>query len=111
MALSDKTLTCRECGRSFVFTIGEQQFYASHGLSHDPSRCPECRSTRKSSAGTRENRSAGPGYDNAGSHSQREYFTVPCSSCGREARVPFQPTSGKPVYCNECYAKMRSNRY
>ncbi|HEU5343170.1 MAG TPA: CxxC-x17-CxxC domain-containing protein [Ktedonobacterales bacterium] len=29
-----------------------------------------------------------------------------CSSCGREARVPFQPRGDKPVYCSDCYQQM-----
>ena len=29
----DKTLICKECGNEFVFTAGEQEFYASKGLS------------------------------------------------------------------------------
>ena len=30
-----------------------------------------------------------------------------CASCGKEARVPFQPREDRPVYCSECFAKMR----
>ncbi|MBU1205215.1 MAG: hypothetical protein KKE93_04885 [Nanoarchaeota archaeon] len=30
---------------------------------------------------------------------------VICSSCGAECEVPFKPTSNKPVYCNDCFAK------
>lgn len=30
---------------------------------------------------------------------------VICSSCGQECEVPFKPTSDKPVYCNDCFAK------
>ncbi len=47
MALADKTLVCRDCGQEFVFTTGEQEFYQSHGLQNEPSRCPECRSARR----------------------------------------------------------------
>jgi CxxC-x17-CxxC domain-containing protein len=43
------------------------------------------------------NRSSGP----------REMFTATCSSCGREARVPFRPTNGKPVYCSDCFRSQR----
>ncbi|MGD0329981.1 MAG: CxxC-x17-CxxC domain-containing protein [Nitrososphaeria archaeon] len=32
---------------------------------------------------------------------------ITCSDCGKEATVPFKPTEGKPVYCNECYQKHR----
>ena len=28
-------------------------------------------------------------------------------SCGGEARVPFQPREGRPIYCSACYAKMK----
>lgn len=43
----DKTLTCRECGQEFVFTAGEQEFYAEKGFENEPGRCPECRAARK----------------------------------------------------------------
>ena len=28
----DKTLICKECGAEFVFTAGEQEFYAEKGF-------------------------------------------------------------------------------
>jgi hypothetical protein len=42
----DKTLNCCDCGQSFVFTAGEQAFFASEGLS-EPKRCKPCRELRK----------------------------------------------------------------
>ena len=30
---------------------------------------------------------------------------VNCSSCGSDCEVPFKPTSDKPVYCDDCFAK------
>lgn len=30
---------------------------------------------------------------------------VVCASCGVSTRVPFQPTTGKPVYCRACFSK------
>ncbi|HEU5343839.1 MAG TPA: CxxC-x17-CxxC domain-containing protein, partial [Ktedonobacterales bacterium] len=41
-----------------------------------------------------------------GSGGRREMFVATCSSCGREARVPFQPRGDKPVYCSDCYQQM-----
>ena len=32
-----------------------------------------------------------------------------CDNCGRECEVPFRPTSGKPVYCSNCFENQRSN--
>ena len=43
----DKTLTCKDCGKEFVFTAGEQEFYAEKGLVNEPQRCKECRVARK----------------------------------------------------------------
>ena len=43
----DKTLVCKDCGTEFVFTAGEQQFYAEKGFTNEPKRCPECRKARK----------------------------------------------------------------
>jgi DNA replicative helicase MCM subunit Mcm2 (Cdc46/Mcm family) len=45
--MADKTLVCKDCGAEFVFTEGEQQFYAEKGFTNEPQRCPECRKARK----------------------------------------------------------------
>ena len=37
----------------------------------------------------------------------REMFSATCSNCGKEAQVPFRPTSGKPVYCSDCFRSQR----
>ncbi len=52
--IQDRRLTCRDCGATFVFTVGEQEFYASKGLQTDPIRCPNCRNARKSARDTLE---------------------------------------------------------
>jgi CxxC-x17-CxxC domain-containing protein len=139
MAYADKTLTCRECGRDFSFTASEQEFYASRGLQNEPGRCPECRAARKAAGGGRSgggsysDHSGGSSYGGGssrgsygnsggggsygggsggyGSREPRQMYTAVCSSCGGEAQVPFQPTSGKPVYCRDCFAKQRASRY
>jgi hypothetical protein len=46
----DRTLTCRECNGSFIWTAGEQQFYQEKGLVNVPARCPDCRANRKSAS-------------------------------------------------------------
>ena len=45
--MEDKTLVCKDCGAEFVFTVGEQEFYAEKGFNNEPVRCPECRKARK----------------------------------------------------------------
>ena len=108
MAFTDRTLTCKDCGAAFVFSSREQEFYASRGFTNTPSRCPDCRAARKAERGD-GGYSGGGGYSSGGGGygRQREMFSAVCSSCGNEARVPFQPRGDKPVYCSDCFGKQR----
>ena len=106
MSYADKTITCRDCGQLFTFTVGEQEFFASRGFTNEPSRCNECRADRKASRGSSGGYSSG-GYS-GGYGREREMFSATCSECGNEARVPFQPRGDKPVYCSDCFSKQRS---
>ena len=99
----DKTLTCRDCGAPFVFTQNEQDFYAEKGFTNEPSRCPACRAARKASRG--DGYGGGGGYGRSGG--QRQMYPAVCSRCGKDTEVPFQPTSGKPVYCSDCFQSER----
>ena len=45
--MSDKNITCKDCGKDFVFTVGEQEFFKEKGFENDPVRCPDCRRARK----------------------------------------------------------------
>jgi DNA-directed RNA polymerase subunit RPC12/RpoP len=45
--MADKNLTCKDCGKEFVFTEGEQAFYKEKGFENEPQRCPDCRRARK----------------------------------------------------------------
>ena len=108
MQYADKTLTCRDCNATFVFTSGEQEFYASRGFDNQPSRCPSCRTARKAE------RSNTLGAATATRRLQRaprrEMFVTTCASCNGEARVPFQPRGDKPVYCSDCFETQRGGR-
>lgn len=90
----DKTLTCKDCGAQFVFTAGEQAFYAERGFQNEPTRCKACRDARKASRNTNNGE-------------QREYFETVCAECGKPTRVPFIPKSDRPIYCSECFAAHR----
>ena len=99
--IEDKTIKCVECGDSFVFTVGEQEFYRTHGLSHAPTRCKRCRESRK---GSRPDRgSSAPSHAAGGRERERPTFTTVCAECGTETQVPFQPTGERPVYCRNCF--------
>lgn len=69
----------------------------------------------------RDNRGGGRGFSSGGRSSfgrgggderPREMFKTVCSNCGKDCEVPFRPTTGKPVYCSDCFEKMggRSDR-
>jgi CxxC-x17-CxxC domain-containing protein len=122
---NDKTLSCADCGQQFVFTASEQDFYAQRGFT-EPRRCPSCRASRKAARATTGGGGSGYGsYGAGGGYSAggygesggggygsrdrgpREMFSAVCSNCGREAQVPFRPTSGKPVYCSDCFRSIR----
>jgi CxxC-x17-CxxC domain-containing protein len=118
--MSDRTLTCRDCGRNFVFTAGEQAFYAERGYT-EPQRCPECRAARK--AERNAGGGYGGGYGDGGSRGgygrgggggyssgPRQMYPAVCSNCGKETEVPFQPSGDKPVYCRECFEQRRPAR-
>jgi CxxC-x17-CxxC domain-containing protein len=91
----DKTLVCRDCGNEFVFTAGEQAFYAEKGFQNEPTRCKACRDARKAS------RANGEG---------REMYETVCAECGRPTRVPFIPKNDRPIYCSECFAARRQQQ-
>lgn len=89
----DKTLICKDCGQEFVFTAGEQEFYESKGFVNEPQRCKDCRVNRKNAA-----------------RPEREMHVAVCASCGKEATVPFKPREDRPVYCSECFARMKEEQ-
>ena len=89
----DKTLVCKECGAEFTFSAGEQEFYTERGFQNEPQRCKACRDARKNAT-----------------RPQKELFSTVCAKCGKEAKVPFQPSNDRPVYCSECYAAMKAQQ-
>lgn len=63
----------------------------------------------------RDNRGSGRGFPSrrgssfgrgGGDDRPREMFKAVCSNCGKDCEVPFRPTTGKPVYCSDCFEKM-----
>lgn len=44
--MTDQQIECVECGRSFIWSTGEQRYYAERGL-QPPKRCPDCRAHRR----------------------------------------------------------------
>ena len=93
-SFEDKTLTCKDCGQQFVWTIAEQEFYQSRGFLNAPVRCPNCRAEKKRRMGDSRR---GP----------REMFEITCEQCGKTDTVPFKPKGDRPVYCADCFRKQK----
>ncbi|HEX8836202.1 MAG TPA: zinc-ribbon domain containing protein [Candidatus Acidoferrum sp.] len=96
MEYHDKVLKCAECGAEFVFTAGEQMFFADKGFKNEPKRCKACKAKRAEGGG--------------GGHAApaRTETKTNCSQCGKETTVPFRPTQGRPVFCRECFQQRRA---
>ena len=105
--MTDKTLTCRECGATFPFTSSEQEFYASKGFTNEPGRCPSCRAARKARRQSEGGFAGGGGGGGGGGGYGRQMFSVVCAECGKDAEVPFQPRGDRPVYCSDCFESRR----
>lgn len=102
MAVSDKTLVCVECGAEFIFTVGEQEFFNARGFGNEPKRCRSCRSNRRSEQG-------GGGGGGTYRDTPREMHPIVCAECGADAMVPFQPRGDRPVYCSDCFGRVRGS--
>ena len=96
MAYTDKSLQCADCGAPFTFSAQDQEFFAQKGYTNEPKRCPTCREARKAERG------GGGGYS-----ARRQMYPATCAQCGKTTEVPFEPRSGKPVYCSDCYRNIK----
>ncbi len=100
MSFEDKSLQCSDCGTTFTFSAEEQEFFAAKGYTNEPKRCLSCREARKAER-----------YGSGGYRPRRQMFPAVCAECGKETEVPFEPREGRPVYCSDCYSRVRpSNR-
>lgn len=94
MSFADRSLRCRECGNTFAWTAGEQEFYHQKGLLHEPQRCPDCRQRAKAERAAQR---------------ALNMHDIVCSQCGQAGQVPFAPRTDRPVYCSTCFAARRTD--
>ncbi|HLF76652.1 MAG TPA: CxxC-x17-CxxC domain-containing protein [Dehalococcoidia bacterium] len=80
--------SCRDCGERFVVTAEERDYVARNGWTLS-NRCRPCRLVAR--------------YLRDG----REFTDTACSRCSRRAVVPFRPTPGRDVLCEDCLAVER----
>ncbi|HLG17145.1 MAG TPA: zinc-ribbon domain containing protein [Blastocatellia bacterium] len=100
----DKVLICIDCEEEFIFTAGEQLFFADKGLKNEPKRCRACKERKNELIAANVH-----SYGQQPAHRDRVEVTVRCALCGIETTVPFRPTQGRPVYCRDCFLRMRAS--
>jgi CxxC-x17-CxxC domain-containing protein len=97
--LKEEVIRCIDCGKDFVWTIGEQTFFRDKGLKNPPKRCKECKQAKN------ERLAAIVAAQNSGVR-QRIEVAVYCAKCASYTTVPFYPSQGRPVYCRSCFLDM-----
>lgn len=81
-------LKCKFCGKEFIFTKREQEFYKEKGLQNIPKACPNCREKRKTG--------------------EKIDIIVKCDNCGKTGTFRKQ-IDAKRVLCEDCYNKTIKN--
>ncbi len=76
----DRPIFCSSC-----FAVKQQ----NEGVARPPSNF----------GGERRERFDRPSYED------RPMHDAVCVKCGKNCQVPFRPSSGKPVYCNDCFER------
>lgn len=87
-----KVLTCHDCGATFTWTAGGQEFHATKGFDHPPPRCESCREKMRQARWTRP----------------RTFYQITCSKCAKSGEVPFEPRDSTTILCRDCFGKERS---
>lgn len=93
MQYQDQTLTCRDCGKSFLFSARDQEFFAQKGFTNPPTRCKDCRNLRKKAVA-----------EGGGSNSNNKVLhRISCKNCGKSGEMATEPRKPGDVLCSECF--------
>lgn len=95
----DINISCIDCEKNFIWTIGEQKFYYDKGLQNPPKRCKECKQAKNE-------RISSIAAAKASGIKQKIEVAVYCANCKGYTTVPFYPSQGRPVYCRSCFLEM-----
>ncbi|MCO5221000.1 MAG: zinc-ribbon domain containing protein [Thermomicrobiales bacterium] len=117
-------LVCVDCQKAFSFSEEEERFYQQRGF-RTPVRCLDCRAARRAARNADLIRNTDPesswtetlghyGGATNGSRSNGQRrgsgFPAVCAQCGKETVVPFEPRSGRPVYCRDCFTSNKRGK-
>ena len=103
MSFQDKSIRCSDCGATFTFTTGEQEFFQPKVILMNPGAVRHAARQRNQSV-------TEAATTNSYSSSPRQMYPVKCAECGKDTEVPFEPRGDKPVYCSDCYRKVKVTR-
>lgn len=81
--------TCAECGKNCQVPFrpsGDKPVY-----------CSDCFAQKRGGSDRRDNR--------RDDRRDRRMYSAVCDKCGKTCQIPFQPTPGKPVFCDACFSK------
>ena len=85
MEYQDKTLVCKDCGKEFMWTAGEQDFFAKKGFNNKPTRCKDCRKQNRTKV-------------------EAEYYKIECTNCHQIGEAMFKPKDPEAdIFCKKCF--------
>lgn len=95
---------CDKCGRECKVPFKPS--------SDKPIYCSEC--FEKQGGGRDDRRDSGRdsgrrNFSDSRDRGDREMFSAICDDCGNECKVPFKPSSNKPIYCSSCFEKRENS--
>lgn len=93
--------TCAECGSRCEVPFkpnGEKPVYCSNCFKRE-----ERPDSRRSGGGGRDFGGGGRDFGGYDRNERPSMHEATCDTCGKPCEVPFKPTQGKPVYCNDCF--------
>lgn len=90
MEYQDKNLTCKECENNFLFSADEQKFFAQKGFENEPARCQDCRKKKRQRI-------------------EKSLTQIKCAECGKSSKVNFKPNNSNPLWCRDCFEKIKDN--
>jgi len=98
--LTDKKLVCKECGRSFLFSVSEQKKFGQRGWP-DPVRCRVCRHMKKILELALE--------ENVPISAEVQFSEV-CDKCGRRFLTSIKRKQGINLYCDDCWEEIKRGK-
>lgn len=99
---------CDECGDECTLPFkptGDKPVFCSNCFAKQGGG--ESRRDDRRDSGRRDDRRRDSGRRD--DRDDREMFSVICDKCGAKSQVPFKPTPGKPILCDDCFRQNKNS--